>query len=37
MIIKYSNSIIEEQNKYHLIPFELKRGYAHIAQSVKHV
>ncbi|CAF3309071.1 unnamed protein product, partial [Rotaria sp. Silwood2] len=33
---KTLNSIIEERNKYHLIPAEPKRGHTRVAQAIKH-
>ena len=34
---KTKNSVMEERNKYHLIPLEPKRGHARVAQAIKHV
>ncbi|CAF3450589.1 unnamed protein product, partial [Rotaria sp. Silwood2] len=33
---KTLNSIIEERNKYHLIPAEPKRGHTRVTQAIKH-
>jgi len=34
---KTFNSLIEEQNKYHLIPSEPKGGHVPVAESIKHI
>ena len=34
---KTINLILEERNKYHLIPAEPKRGHARVAQAIKHM
>jgi hypothetical protein len=34
---KTYNAKLDERNQYHLIPAEPKRGYARVAQSIKHV